>query len=198
MFSSYVWSMPADEKNIYLSFDDGPHPEITPFVLEELKKYSAQASFFCVGDRVVQYPEVYKQILDEGHVVGNHTYSHPNGWETPLKEYMKDIAAASKYIESNLFRPPYGRIKRQQAKGLKKAMNNDDAKIIMWDVLSADFDPSFSPRKCLDNVVNNCTNGSIVVFHDSEKAFPNLEYSLPKALEKLEDDGYSFKRIEGL
>ena len=198
IFSSYVWNMPADEKTIYLSFDDGPHPEITPFVLDQLKKYNAQASFFCVGNNVVSYPEVYQQILNEGHVGGNHTYSHPNGWETTLEEYMEDITEASKYIDSNLFRPPYGRIKRQQANGVIKAMNRDDAKIIMWDVLSADFDTSFSPRQCLNNVISNCTNGSIVVFHDSEKAFPNLKYSLPLALQKLSDEGYAFKSLEGL
>ena len=198
IFSSYVWNMPVDEKNIYLSFDDGPHPDITPFVLEELRKYNAQASFFCIGNNVVVYPEVYKQILNEGHAVGNHTYSHPNGWETGLEEYVEDIVAASKHIDSNLFRPPYGRIKKQQAKAVPKAMNNGNAKIIMWDVLSADFDTGFSPRQCLDNVIRNCTNGSIVVFHDSEKAFPNLKYSLPLALKKLSDDGYTFKRIEGL
>ena len=198
IFSSYVWNMPTSEKSIYLSFDDGPHPEITPFVLEELKKYNALASFFCLGNNVVLYPEVYKQILNEGHVVGNHTYTHPNGWETGLEEYMADVAAASKYIDSNLFRPPYGRIKKQQANGLKKAMNNDSVRIIMWDVLSADFDTSFSPQQCLENVINNCTNGSIVVFHDSEKAFPNLKYSFPLAMKKLSDEGYTFKRIEGL
>ena len=189
--------MPTDEKNIYLSFDDGPHPEITSFVLEELRKYNAQASFFCIGHNVVLYPEVYKQILDEGNVVGNHTYSHPNGWLTATGEYLKDVASASKYIDSNLFRPPYGRIKKQQAKEVPTAMNNRDAKIIMWDVLSADFDTSFSPRQCLNNVIRNCTNGSIVVFHDSEKAFPNLKYSLPLAMKILSDQGYAFKRIEG-
>ena len=198
IFSSYVWNMPANEKNIYLSFDDGPHPDITPFVLEELRKYNAQASFFCIGDNVAAYPAVYKQILNEGHAVGNHTYSHPNGWETGLEEYTEDIAAASKLIDSNLFRPPYGRIKKQQAKAVPKAMNNEKARIIMWDVLSADFDTGFSPRQCLDNVIRNCTNGSIVVFHDSEKAFPNLKYSLPLAMKKLSDDGYAFKKIEGL
>ena len=190
--------MPGDERTIYLSFDDGPHPEITPFVLDELKKYNAQASFFCVGENVVLYPEVYKQILEEGHVVGNHTYSHPNGWKTIVEEYWNDISAACQYIDSNLFRPPYGRIKTGQANGLKKAMNNDDARIIMWDVLSADFDTRFSPQQCFCNVVNNCTNGSIVVFHDSEKAFPNLKYSFPNALKKLSKEGYSFKSIEGL
>ncbi len=198
IFPSYVWNMPATEKTIYLTFDDGPHPEITSFVLEELSRYSALATFFCLGNNVALYPEVYKKILNEGHAVGNHTYSHPNGWETSLEEYSKDIAAASKLIDSNLFRPPYGRIKKGQAKEVKKAMKNEGARIIMWDVLSADFDPKFSPQQCYYNVVNNCTNGSIVVFHDSEKALPNLKYSFPKALKKLADDGYSFKRIEGL
>lgn len=198
IFPSYVWNMPRNEKNIYFSFDDGPHPEITLFVLEELKKYKAEASFFCVGDNVVLYPQVYKKILEEGHVVGNHTYSHPNGWETPTKEYLEDVAAASKHIETDLFRPPYGRIKKAQARGLKKAMNNESTKVIMWDVLSLDFDTSFSPKQCLQNVIKNAANGSIVVFHDSEKAFPNLKYSFPRAIKQLAEQGYQFKKLEFL
>lgn len=197
-FSSYVWNMPTIEKNIYLSFDDGPHPEITLFVLEELKKYNAKASFFCIGNNVALYPHIYRQILSEGHAVGNHTYDHLNGWETSTHQYLDNIAQASKYIHSNLFRPPYGRIKRQQARGVKKAMNEKTTRIIMWDVLSADFDTEFSPRQCLQNVIANCTNGSIVVFHDSEKAFPNLKYSFPEAIKILADRGYRFKRLEGL
>lgn len=190
--------MPTDEKNVYLSFDDGPHPEITRFVLDELKKYNAAASFFCLGNNVALYPEVYKQILEEGHATGNHTYNHPNGWETPLDEYLDDITQASKYIDSNLFRPPYGRIKRQQAKRVRQAMGNESSRIIMWDVLSLDFDTEYTPRQCLHNVVNNATNGSIVVFHDSEKAFPNLKYSFPEALKILDQEGYKFKKIEGV
>jgi peptidoglycan-N-acetylglucosamine deacetylase len=198
IFPSYVWNMPTDEKNIYLSFDDGPHPEITPFVLEELKKYNAAASFFCLGNNVALYPEVYRQILEAGHATGNHTFNHPNGWETPLDAYLNDVAQASKYIHSNLFRPPYGRIKRQQAKRVKQAMNDETARIIMWDVLSLDFDTEFSPRECLHNVVNNATNGSIVVFHDSEKAFPNLKYCFPEAIRILAEEGFAFKKIEGV
>lgn len=198
IFSSYIWNMPTDEKNVYLSFDDGPHPEITRFVLDELKKYNAAASFFCLGNNVALYPEVYKQILEEGHATGNHTYNHPNGWETPLDEYLDDITQASKYIDSNLFRPPYGRIKRQQAKKVRQAMGNESSRIIMWDVLSLDFDTEYTPRQCLHNVVNNATNGSIVVFHDSEKAFPNLKYSFPEALKILDQEGYKFKKIEGV
>jgi peptidoglycan-N-acetylglucosamine deacetylase len=196
IFPSYIWNMPAGEKNIYLSFDDGPHPEITPFVLEELKKNNAKATFFCVGSNVALYPDVYRQILQDGHTVGNHTYNHPNGWETSTKEYLDEVAMASKFIETNLFRPPYGRIKKQQAKGLNEAMNIRNVKVIMWDVLSLDFDTSFSPSQCLNNVMKNSTDGSIVVFHDSEKAFSNLKYSFPRAIKGLAEEGYSFRKIE--
>jgi peptidoglycan/xylan/chitin deacetylase (PgdA/CDA1 family) len=188
--------MPRNEKTIYLTFDDGPHPEITHFVLDELKKYNAKASFFCLGNNVALYPKTYQQILNEGHAVGNHTYNHPNGWEVSTEEYVNDISKAAEYIQSNLFRPPYGRIKTQQAKMLKQAMNNENIRIIMWDVLSADFDTEFSPQQCLQNVLKNTTNGSIVVFHDSEKAFRNLKYSFPRAIKHLSDEGYNFKKIE--
>jgi peptidoglycan-N-acetylglucosamine deacetylase len=188
--------MPRNEKTIYLTFDDGPHPDITPFVLNELKKYNAKGSFFCLGNNVALYPQTYQQIIDEGHAVGNHTHNHPNGWEVSTEEYVQDISKAAEYIQSNLFRPPYGRIKKEQAKKVKKAMNNEQTKIIMWDVLSADFDTEFSPQQCLNNVLKNSGNGSIVVFHDSEKAFRNLEYSFPRALKQFADEGYEFKKIE--
>ena len=198
IFPSYLWNMPKNEKTIYLTFDDGPHPEITLFVLEELEKYNAKASFFCVGNNVELYPTVYQNILDKGHSVGNHSYSHPNGWEISTEEYLRDVAAASRFIETDLFRPPYGRIKNKQAKGLNKAMNKDEIKIIMWDVLSLDFDTSFSPQQCLNNVVKHSSAGSIVVFHDSEKAFKNLQYSFPEAIKRFSGEGYSFKKLEGL
>ena len=124
--------MPRNEKTLYLSFDDGPHPEITPFVLQELKKYNAAATFFCVGANVALHPKVYQQIINEGHAVGNHSHTHPNGWETPTTEYINDIAKAANYIQSNLFRPPYGRIKKQQAKKVNYAMNNENTRVIMW------------------------------------------------------------------
>ena len=196
IFPSYVWNIPGNVKTIYLSFDDGPHPEITPFVLQELKKYNAKATFFCVGTNVALYPKVYKQIIDEGHAVGNHSHTHPNGWETPVEQYINDVAKAANYIQSNLFRPPYGRIKSKQARGLKSAIGSEAVRVIMWDVLSADFDTDFSPQQCLDNVLRNCSNGSIVVFHDSEKAFPNLRYSLPESIKYLAEKGYNFKKIE--
>jgi peptidoglycan/xylan/chitin deacetylase (PgdA/CDA1 family) len=168
--------MPNNEKTLYLTFDDGPHPEITLFVLKQLKQYNAFATFFCIGKNVVAYPEVYKQIISEGHTTGNHTYNHLNGWRSNNEVYMKDIALASRHIDSNLFRPPYGRITSFQAKNLRAAMPGKNAKVIMWDVLSADFDIICTPQQCLANVVLATVQGSIIVFHDSEKAYPRLEY----------------------
>ncbi|MFI5186725.1 MAG: polysaccharide deacetylase family protein, partial [Chitinophagales bacterium] len=139
LYSFYTWDIPTSEKNLYLTFDDGPHPEITPFVLNELKKYNALATFFCIGKNVLAYSDTYKQILNEGHSVGNHTQNHLNGWKTSNDAYMKDIAEAANYIDSNLFRPPYGKITLFQAKNLRAAMKGRKTKVIMWDVLSADF-----------------------------------------------------------
>lgn len=194
-FPHYIWSLPATNSEVYLSFDDGPHAQITPWVLDELKKYNAKASFFCIGKNVLQNPLVYERILAEGHAVGNHTQNHLNGWKVTEGEYMNDIKEASKYIETNLFRPPYGRIKQCHFKKLNEAMGRD-SKIIMWDVLSADFDQKTSPEECLLNVTKNVAAGSIIVFHDSVKAFPNLEYALPKVLGFLTDKNFGFKKIE--
>lgn len=183
------------EKSIYLTFDDGPHPQITPFVLDELKRFEALATFFCIGKNVAQHPDIYQHILAAGHAVGNHTHNHLNGWKTPTATYMRNITEATHFIDSNLFRPPYGRIKKTQAKKVKNALQKADGKIILWDVLSADFDTGISARQCLQNVIQHCTSGSIVVFHDSEKAFPNLKYALPKTLEILSERGYRFQKI---
>jgi len=193
-----LWSVDTKEKIIYLSFDDGPHPVATPFVLDELKKYNAKATFFCIGKNVVEYPAIYKRIIDEGHSTGNHTQHHLNGWKTNNEQYLADVAEASKYIETNLFRPPYGRIKSLQAKGIKKALKTQSAKIVMWDVLSGDFDESISKEKCLDNVIHKSKAGSIIVFHDSEKALPRLKYTLPAALDFFAKSGYFFRIIEVL
>ncbi|MFL5740453.1 MAG: polysaccharide deacetylase family protein [Flavisolibacter sp.] len=195
IFSSYIWSLPAKDGAVYLSFDDGPHPLITPWVLDELKKFGALATFFCIGNNVVQYPEVYERILDEGHAVGNHTFHHLNGWKTPVKKYLEDVSRASQIIDSNLFRPPYGRIKNEQARQISSAIGNADAKIIMWDVLSADFDSAYSPQQCYAHVEENVTAGSIVVFHDSEKAFENLKMVLPRTLQFLKASGYRLSKI---
>ncbi len=195
LFSSYVWSIPSTRKIVYLTFDDGPHPTITPWVLAQLKKHKGKATFFCIGNEVVQHPDLYRRIIDEGHAVGNHTYEHRNGWKTTTIDYLADIKAAAQIIGSGLFRPPYGKITKAQAKGIAGAMNVATAKVIMWDVLSADFDTSISARKCAHQVLKNVSPGSIVVFHDSEKAFVNLETALPLVLSALAKKGYKFEKI---
>ena len=195
IYDSYMWSVPGSDKILYLTFDDGPHPEATPFVLRELKKYNVLATFFCIGKNVVAYPDIYNQILREGHSVGNHTYNHLNGWKTNNNDYLKDIALASDEIDSYLFRPPYGRITSFQAKNLKPVMKGKEPKVIMWDVLSGDFDTACSPQQCLANVLFASVPGSIIVFHDSEKAFSRLEYALPRVLQYFSEKGYLFKSL---
>ena len=195
IYDSYIWSVPASDKILYLTFDDGPHPEATTFVLKELKKYNVLATFFCIGKNVVAYPDIYRQIIQEGHSVGNHTYNHLNGWKTNNDDYLNDIALASNEIDSYLFRPPYGRITSFQAKNLKQAMKGKKPKVIMWDVLSGDFDTECTPQQCLANVIFASVPGSIIVFHDSEKAFPRLEYTLPKVLHYFSEKGYLFKAL---
>lgn len=187
-----VWHMPRQGKKIYLTFDDGPHPEITAFVLDELLKYKAKATFFCIGKNVEAYPQMYKRILMEGHATGNHTFNHLNGWKVEEKEYFDNIAKAKEVIDSNLFRPPYGRISNFAAKHLKE---NAAFNVIMWSVLSGDFDVELSPERCLDNVIKSTKEGDIVVFHDSEKAFKRLRYALPKVLQYFSQKGYSFEKI---
>jgi peptidoglycan/xylan/chitin deacetylase (PgdA/CDA1 family) len=195
-YSQRLWSIDTKEKIIYLTFDDGPHPIVTQFVLDELKKYSAKATFFCIGKNVVAHPHVYRRILDEGHRVGNHTYQHLNGWKTKSNIYLHDIAEAARYIDSPLFRPPYGRINSFQAKNINKALKNKGAKIVMWSVLSGDFDNIITKEKCLENVILFTKPGSIVVFHDSEKAFYHLEYALPKVLQFFSEKGYLFENLQ--
>ena len=190
-----LWNADTKKKIIYLTFDDGPHPVATPFVLDELKKYNAMATFFCIGKNVVSYPFIYKRIIDENHTTGNHTQTHPSGWETKTDVYLADVAEAAKHIQSNLFRPPFGRIKSSQVKGISEAMKNTSSKIIMWDVLSGDFDELLSKEKCLKNVIENATEGSIIVFHDSEKAFPKVEYVLPETLRFFSEKGYIFRSL---
>jgi len=192
IFSSYVWSIPTTENVLYLTFDDGPHPEITPFVLKELKKYNALATFFCIGKNVLAFADIYKQILDEGHQVGNHTQNHLNGWKTANKVYLEDVSEAANHIDSNLFRPPYGRISLFQARNLSAAMKGRKTRVIMWDVLSADFDEAISKEQSLEFVVLRSLPGSIVVFHDSEKAYSKLTYVLPKVLHHFNEQGFKF------
>ena len=193
LYLKRIWEMDVEKKEIFLTFDDGPHNTFTNFVLDELKKYKAEATFFCIGDNVHKNPEVYRRIIDEGHSIGNHTQHHLNGFKTEDKLYVDDVLKASKYISSNLFRPPYGRLKTLQSKMLSQL--NKPYKIIMWTVLSGDFDNSISPQKCLENVICNISNGSIIVFHDSEKAAERMMFALPKVLELFTNKGYSFKKL---
>ncbi len=194
LFGRSVWEVPGTEKNIYLTFDDGPHPSITPFVLEELDKYGARATFFCIGRNVAENPSVYADILARGHAVGNHTHNHLNGWKTGAGDYIADVLQASEYIGSDLFRPPYGRITRKQQQEL--AQLKQPFRVIMWSVLSGDFDAGLSPQQCCENVISNAHSGSIIVFHDSEKANERMSYCLPKVLKYFSEQGYSFKKIE--
>lgn len=197
LFPNYVWSIPNSENKIYLTFDDGPTPEITAWVLEELNKFKAKATFFCIGNNIEKYPDTFKNIIDKGHSVGNHTFNHKNGWTTKTEEYLKNVRRCATEIHNRqhaphmLFRPPYGKIKKYQSKKLRQL----GYKIIMWDVLSADFDTSITPEKCLENVLKNVCSGSIIVFHDSQKAFKNLEYTLPKALKFWSENGFVFDTI---
>lgn len=196
IYGSYTWSLNRSEKVLYLTFDDGPHPEITPFVLQQLKQFNALATFFCVGKNVADYPEIYQQVINEGHAVGNHTFNHLDGWKTNTEIYLKDVEQASHHIDSSLFRPPYGKITSLQAKNLKPVMRGRQPQVVMWDVVSADFDTSCTPRQCLGNVVLASKPGSIIVFHDSEKAFSNLRYTLPKVLSYFDKKGFEFRSVK--
>lgn len=175
---------------IFLTFDDGPTPEITEKVLEILKSFDVKGTFFCIGRNVDRHPELYSKVLEQGMGIGNHTYSHLNGWKNKRQSYIDDVDLASSLISSNLFRPPYGRIRTVQAKALAEQF-----KIIMWDVLSKDYDFNISPQQCFENVRDYAKAGSIVVFHDSIKAFRNLEYALPKSIEYLLNKGYDLNGI---
>lgn len=196
ILSSYIWDIPNDENKIYLTFDDGPTPEVTEWVLDQLAKHNAKATFFCIGQNIVDNPTIFQKLLDNGHAIGNHTFDHPNGWQTKTEEYLKNVSLCQDEIHNQntstkLFRPPYGKLKPSQLKSIKQ----QGFQIIMWDVLSADFDTSISPEKCLKNVIPNIRSGSIIIFHDSEKAFKNLEYTLPKVLNYIDEKNFSYDII---
>jgi peptidoglycan/xylan/chitin deacetylase (PgdA/CDA1 family) len=193
LYPNCVWDIKTDEKALYITFDDGPHPTITPFVLQELKKYNAKATFFLIGDNAKKYPEVLQQIIDEGHSIGNHTMQHLNGWKTNDEDYIADIKGAEQYISSNLFRPPYGRITKSQIKQL--SIINYQLSIVMWNILAGDWEQSLSPQKCFNQIKNKIYPGAIVVFHDSEKAKERMEYAFPKFLQYAAKKGYTFKSI---
>lgn len=201
LYASASWRIKTTDPVIYLTFDDGPHPEITSWVLEELSKFSAKATFFCVGENILKYPDTFNSILTGGHSIGNHSMHHMNGWKTNDEKYLNDIAECQTTIDNNsslvnrhssfLLRPPYGRMKPAQYTHLR-----DKYTIIMWDVLSGDFDPALSQEKCLNNSIAKSRPGSIVVFHDSEKAFDKLKWVLPKYLDEMSKAGYSFNCLQ--
>ena len=205
-YSSAIWRIPTKEKKIFLTFDDGPIPELTPWVLSLLKEYKAKATFFCVGANIEKHPDIFRQIISDGHSIGNHTYDHLNGWRTKTPNYLQNIESCGKSLQfavsglqlnsqklktenrKLMFRPPYGKMKRSQFSIL-----NSQFSIVMWDVLSGDFDQTISEEKCLKNVLTKTREGSIVVFHDSIKAKKNLFYTLPKFLEHFSKKGFAFE-----
>jgi len=187
IYPSLIWNKEKSRKTIYLTFDDGPCKDLSNFVLDELKKYQAKATFFYLGKQVEKYPKIIERCINENHQIGNHSYSHLNGWKTKNKKYYKDINKASKLINSNLFRPPYGRIKISQIKHLKKKY-----KIVMWDVLSWDFDENTCAKKCFKNIIENTSSGSIIVLHENEKTHKKVKEVLPKILNYFSSKGFTF------
>ena len=190
-YSKWVWRISTEQKELFLTFDDGPHPTITPAVLNLLKQYEAKATFFCIGDRVKRYPEVYKQILAEGHAVGNHTQHHLNGWKVSDVDYLKDVKEADVYIDSTLFRPPYGRIRKVQSKRIIA----EGKGIVMWTILSGDYSKKLSPQDVANRVSIPFEKGAIYLFHDLEKAEKNMFFALGKLLEDARQQGFSMKTI---
>jgi len=185
-----TWDLQSEHREVYLTFDDGPTPVVTPWVLDRLDEAGARGTFFCLGRNVDKHPEIYNMILAGGHSVGNHSYSHLKGFRSSIRRYMEDINLASDMIDSKLFRPPYGRIFPGQVKAVLEQYD-----IIMWDVLSIDYNSGLSGDRVLQNVTRNVKPGSIIVFHDSDKAADNLYYALPRTLEFLQEEGYSMKSI---
>ncbi len=199
MFPNYIWDIASTNKTIYLTFDDGPTPEITNWTLKTLKKFNAKATFFCIGNNIEKHPDIFQNIIEEGHAIGNHTHNHIKGWSTNTENYLTNIIKTQEVINSqniipnqvNLFRPPYGQITPKQGRTLR----NKGYNIIMWDILSFDWDINISKQTCLNNVIKKTTDGSIVVFHDSVKASKNMQYALPKVLEHFSNLNYKFKSI---
>jgi peptidoglycan-N-acetylglucosamine deacetylase len=200
LFHNQHWSVQNTERKIYLTFDDGPTPQVTEWTLDILKKENIKATFFCIGKNIENHPDIFQKVIDDGHAIGNHTFNHRNGWKTKTKEYLENIEQCESTIQNNgskkqntkLFRPPYGKVTLKQSVKLRKA----GYRIIMWDILTADFDTTVSPENCLENAIQKVEPGSIIVFHDSLKAKTNLEYALPKAIKFLKEKGFVFDSIQ--
>lgn len=191
LFPSFIWNFPNEKEGIFLTFDDGPRPEVTPWVLDILDKYNAKATFFCIGKNVEMFPELFEEVKQRGHAVGNHSYSHVKGWGMHTGDYVRDIDTASDMIRSNLFRPPYARIGTNQARVLSERY-----KPIMWNIISRDYNRNLSGDTCARNVIRHLEPGSIIVFHDSIKCAQNLFIALPQVLEAIKAKGFICKRIE--
>ncbi len=196
LYPNFVWNKERKDKKIYLTFDDGPIPDVTETILDILQKYQAKATFFCIGNNIEKHPTIFSKLLQHEHTIGNHTYNHLNGWKTENELYWQDIDQCQNIIVSNsanptrLFRPPYGKIKHTQAKKI-----NSDYQVIMWDVLSGDFSLNLSKETILKKSLHYTKNGSIVLFHDSLKAKPNVLYTLPRFLEHFSTLGYTFEKL---
>ncbi len=190
VFPEITWDIRSNKPVLYLTFDDGPTPDVTCRVLSELDRFQAKATFFCIGRNVERHPDIFKQVLNHGHAVGNHTYSHLKGWYTDNKEYYDDISLAARFIHSSLYRPAYGMITPSQLKYLKQQYQ-----VVLWDIMSFDFDYNTSPQQCLSNVIRHARPGSVVVFHDSVKASEKTLYALPRVLEHFAEKGWAFKSL---
>ena len=192
IYGKCIWEMDEKQKVLYLTFDDGPHPTETGFILDLLKQYNALATFFCLGENIEAYPDIFHKVVAEGHGVGNHTYSHLDGWRTPNEKYFTDIKKADALIHSKLFRPPYGHITRFEVKRLREEFQYNT---IMWSIMAGDFDKKTSGEQCLKNVTQNAKEGSIIVFHDNDSASANMRYALPHILERFSKEGFRFEKI---
>lgn len=213
IFPHYIWDIPNNENKVFITFDDGPTIDITEWTLEQLEKYNAKATFFCIGKNILKYSETYEKVLEAGHYIGNHTSQHLNGWDNDTKYYLGDIGSCRIQMSEErilrnpsgksttskrqpptryLFRPPYGKMTLSQS----KLIRDTGYKIVMWDVISFDYDENLSPEKCLKHVLKNIKSGSIIVFHDSKKAFKNLEYVLPRTLDYLQKNGFVCAAID--
>jgi len=195
-FKNYVWDKPNTKNKIYLTFDDGPIPEVTPWVLEVLKQYQIPATFFCVGENISKHPEIFREILKQNHSIGNHTYNHLKGWKITTENYLNNIQKTQKVINefkvnTSLFRPPYGKMTSAQS----KAILNLGFDVVMWSVLSKDYNQKLSPKQVYDNIINHTSSGSIIVCHDNIKAFKSLQQVLPKAIEALLEKGFRFDTL---